>query len=65
MLDVVAHRENRFPSSHGVGAHNRVDSLKNFSDIIRSSTCRREEFEIVLLGCCVEVWLGVVGRKSV
>lgn len=65
VLDVVAHGEDRLPAGHGVGAHDGVDSLKYFSDVLGSSTRRSEEFEVVLLGCCVEVWLGVVGRESV
>lgn len=65
VLDVVAHSKDGLPSRHRVGAHDGVNSLEHITDVFWSPTCRREELEVVLLSCCVEVWLGVVCRESV
>lgn len=65
VLDVVAHGEHGLPARHGVGAHYRVDGFEYVADVLGGSSGRREELEVVLLGGCVEVWLGVVCRERV
>lgn len=65
VLDVVAHGEHGLPACHRVGAHYGVDGLEYIADILGSPPSRREQLEIVLLGSCIEVWLGVVCRERV
>lgn len=65
MLDMVAHGEHGLPASHRVGAHYRVDGLEDLTDILGGAARRGKQLEAVLVGCCVEVWLGVVCRERV
>lgn len=65
VLDMVAHREHGFPACHGVGAHDGVDGLEDVADVLGGAARRGEELEVVLIGGCVEVWLGVVCCESV
>lgn len=65
VLDLVAHGEHGLPACHGVGAHDGVDGLKDVADVLRGAASGGEKLEVVLLGCCVKVWLGVVGRERV
>lgn len=65
VLDVVAHGEHGLPACHGVGAHDGVDGLEDVADVLGGAACGGEELEVVLLGCCVEVWLGIVCRERV
>lgn len=65
VLDVVAHGEHGLPARHRIRAHDGMDSLEHIADILGSTAGGGEELEIVFLGCCVEVWLGVVGCERV
>lgn len=65
VLDVMAHGEHGLPACHGVGAHDWVDGLEDVADVLGGAACGGEELKVVLLGSCVEVWLGVVCRERV
>lgn len=65
VFHVVTHGEHRLPAGDRVGPHNRVNSLEHVADVLGSTACGSEELEVVLLRCCVEIWLGVVGCERV
>lgn len=55
---MASNGEDTLPTSHRVGADNRVDCLEVESDVFRSATRLTVELESTFLGDLFEEWLG-------
>jgi hypothetical protein len=42
-----------------------MNGLEDFTDVLGRAACGGKQLEVVLLGCCVEVWLSIVRRERV
>lgn len=59
VVDVGTNSENALPSSHGIGAHDRVDGGEFTSDVLRRSSGPFVDVEAVRFGSLVEFGLSV------